>query len=328
MNTSNESINILCATDDNYAPYCGIMLTSLFESNMDSKFNVFVFVDGCLSDDNNKKYSRLARRYGADIHLMPIDNQLLGKCPVNHQNGVDNHVWVTLPTYYRLLASELLPEDVHKVIYLDCDIAVVGNIRAFWDMDVTNVAIVGVKDCDDENNGKRLGILPGFGYMNAGVALYNLDYWRVHHITESFFDFIRDNEPKLLLMDQDVVNGVLFDRKNMASERYNFQVSFFAKSFWGQYSSAFKETLLEENKKVAIIHYCGGIKPWDYRYYGSPYYAEWERFRKMSLWRKSHITKPVFAYVKFLAKKTFFPQSLKTKRQVPWVVLSENRNCY
>ena len=25
-------INILCATDDNYVPYCGIMLTSLFEN--------------------------------------------------------------------------------------------------------------------------------------------------------------------------------------------------------------------------------------------------------------------------------------------------------
>ena len=54
MKGNSERINILCATDNNYAPYCGIMLTSLFESNRDCGFNVFVFVDGCLSNANQK----------------------------------------------------------------------------------------------------------------------------------------------------------------------------------------------------------------------------------------------------------------------------------
>ena len=32
-----KTINILCATDDNYVPYCGIMLTSVFDNNKDSE---------------------------------------------------------------------------------------------------------------------------------------------------------------------------------------------------------------------------------------------------------------------------------------------------
>ena len=33
---SQTPINILCATDNGYAPYCGIMLTSLLENNKES----------------------------------------------------------------------------------------------------------------------------------------------------------------------------------------------------------------------------------------------------------------------------------------------------
>ena len=49
-----ETINILCATDNNYAPYCGIMLTSLFDSNRDCHFVVYIFQDGSMSEVNKK----------------------------------------------------------------------------------------------------------------------------------------------------------------------------------------------------------------------------------------------------------------------------------
>jgi lipopolysaccharide biosynthesis glycosyltransferase len=229
MNTFSERINVLCATDNNYAPYCGIMLTSLLESNRDCGFAVFIFVDGCLSDTNYKKYKKLEQKYACEVHIMTIDDKLLEGCPINHQRDVDNHSWVSRPTYYRLLASELLPKEIQKVIYLDCDIAVVGNIKPLWNVDLTGKAIAGVTDCDEEKNRNRLGLSSHSTYINAGVALYNLEYWRENHVSESFFEYIRENEAKLLLMDQDVVNGVLYDKMQILPERYNFQVAFFTK---------------------------------------------------------------------------------------------------
>lgn len=35
-------INIVCATDDNYVPYCDIMQTSLFENNRTHDIAVYV----------------------------------------------------------------------------------------------------------------------------------------------------------------------------------------------------------------------------------------------------------------------------------------------
>lgn len=328
MNNLLEKINILCATDNNYAPYCGIMLTSLFESNKDCRFRVFVFVDGCLSNTNQKKYKELEQKYRCEISLMAIDERLLEHCPINKQRDVDNHSWVSKPTYYRLLASELLPQDIHKVLYLDCDVAVVGDVKPLWNVDLSGKAMAGVRDCDEENNRMRMGNPAESTYVNAGVALYNLDYWRENHLGDLFFDYIRQNEAKLLLMDQDVVNGVLFDKIVLVSERYNFQVAFFAQDFWKDYSDALRNTLLSENKEATVVHYVGGIKPWDYRYYGSPYYAAWEKYRKISLWKRNHITKPLPTYAKFLMKKIFSSKTLKRKRQSIWEVFPENGFCF
>lgn len=328
MNSLSERINILCATDNNYAPYCGIMLTSLFESNRDCQFKVFVFVDGCLSDTNQKKYKKLEQRYECEVNLMTIDDRLLENCPINNKRNVDNHSWVSKPTYYRLLASDILPKEIQKVIYLDCDIAVVGDIKPLWNVDLSGKAIAGVMDCDEEKNRTRMGNPLQSTYVNAGVALYNLGYWRENHLSDLFFAYIRENEAKLLLMDQDVVNGVLHNKMRLVPERYNFQVAFFAKTYWKSYSETFQRTLLSENKAAAIVHYVGGIKPWDYRYFGFPYHAAWDEYRKKSLWKRNHITKPLVTYIKFLVKKSLSSESLKRKRQAIWTVLPENVFCF
>ena len=47
---------VLCATDDRYAPYCGIMLTSLLENNKELNLKVYVFVNGELSNSNKHKF--------------------------------------------------------------------------------------------------------------------------------------------------------------------------------------------------------------------------------------------------------------------------------
>lgn len=323
-----ESISILCATDDNYAPYCGIMLTSLFLSNPHRFFDIYVMVDGSLSDMNSRKYKKLKRDFNCHVNLVTIDKGIIDSCPINNTLGIDNHSWVTAPTYYRLLAARLLPESVHRVIYLDCDIVVNGRIDALWEVDMENSAIAGVLDCDCHRHCERMHIPESLGYINAGVAVYNLDYWRENGTTDAFFQYIQSPGSELLLMDQDVVNGTLKDRKSLVPERYNLQVSFFMPLFWNTFSDDYRQQLLSENEKAVVIHYCGGFKPWDFRYYGSPYYTVWMKYRKKSYWKGSHITHPRSKYMKFLIKKSFVNRQLMKVKQRQWIVLPDNAFCF
>lgn len=268
-----ETINILCATDNNYAPYCGIMLTSLFESNKDCHFVVYVFEDGSMSEENVGKYQHLSKKYGNEIVLKTIDGSMVKEFPINENTHI------TVPTYFRLFAADLLPKDVHKVIYLDCDVIVVGDIKPMWDMSLDDMALAGAMDCGPsfENVSNRLGYPVSFSYVNAGVLVLNLDYWREKGLTERIFTFINEKSYSLTWMDQDALNGVLYKQKLILPARYNFSVLFFYRCYWDKYLLERRQNYFEECDNIVIIHYQGKIKPWDFRHYKGAFYYNWKK---------------------------------------------------
>ena len=104
-----EIINILCTPDDNYIPYCGIMLTSLFENNKDAKIHVYLMTE-TMSDSNWARLQELTRKYSQNIYPIIIDRRKLKDCPMHDDD------YVSLATYYRLLAPQLLPQEIDKIL--------------------------------------------------------------------------------------------------------------------------------------------------------------------------------------------------------------------
>ena len=123
-----ERYNILCATDDNYVPYCGIMLTSLFENNKELKLYIYILAEH-LSDRSRNEFATLARNYNQKIEIITVNNDTLKDCPIRIGD------YVSIATYYRLLAPILLPSEIDKVLYLDCDIIINDNISELYNED-------------------------------------------------------------------------------------------------------------------------------------------------------------------------------------------------
>ena len=91
-----------------------------------------------------------------------------------------------MATYYRCMFSAILPEEVDKVLYLDCDIVILGDISEYWNTDMSNYSVACVEDIGS-NEDERYDILKydkSFSYFDAGVLLINLRYWREHKIDE------------------------------------------------------------------------------------------------------------------------------------------------
>lgn len=311
-----ETINILCATDNNYAPYCGIMLTSLFESNKGCRFEVFVFVDDTFS--NNMSFVKLGARYKQRINIITVDDSKIEGLPV-----VEG--WVTSPTYYRLLASELLPEYIHKSIYLDCDVIVSGDIKSLWKVDLKGMAVAGVKDYYLSKCGRGWRNDTPNDYINAGVLVVDLDLWRKEGISGLFFDYLRTNrgdKSKVYYMDQDALNAVLLDKKLVLPERFNYQVDIFNKNHWFYYSEEQRNCFIEEGKVVSVIHYLG-MKPWRSRKSFGPLFNRWEEMRRKSLWPNCHAYIPWKKQIKFWIKRTFFPRLLRHQLQEIWFMPKE-----
>lgn len=318
----NNKRYILCATDDNYAPYCGIMLTSLLENNP-GPFHVYIAHDGSISNKNRRRLDKLAKRYGVEIILKEVDAEPLDRFPLNKRLGRDGHSWVTLPTYFRLLAAEILPPEAHSVLYLDCDIIVNGDISSLWDIDLSGKALAGCPDDYSSGNCKRLNYPPEFGYINAGVSLYNLDYWRENDVFGQFATYAEKHREELLMMDQDIINGVFWDRKLTLLERFNFLVSFLYMKCWSTYSKEYMEHLRTEEANSVIIHYDTEAKPWDFHYFGFPFRNIWHHYKKVSPWSNSRFNAICGEYLNFIFKRVFFTKRLKQKRAVLWAWVPE-----
>lgn len=133
-----DTINILCAIDSNFVPWCGIMLTSVFENNQLEKVCAYVIVDESVDKIQERTFQKMATKYNQSVEILHVASRTFEQFPTNEN-------W-SKAMYYRLLVADLLPESVEKIIYFDCDIIVTRSLREMWDIDITDYAIAGVVD--------------------------------------------------------------------------------------------------------------------------------------------------------------------------------------
>lgn len=296
----NETINIFSVADDNFAPYCGIMLTSVFENNKKYLFNVFILANQSFKKDNVDKYCKLEKKYGHKIQFVIIDDSLIRK-----QSNVD--VRWTITTYYKLYAH-LLPDSIHKVLYLDGDIIVTGDLSQLWNTDIDNYALAAIPNIKFYDCPKRFHYPIEAGCFNGGVLLMNLDYWRKYNISQSCMLFLGENSDKIKTAEQDILNAVLWDKKRFLPLTYNYQVMFLLDPIFNSQSPDRKKEILETYNSPCIIHYAYDIKPWSVVYSIMPFYKEWQSYKKKSPWSKLFPTLPKKKKINWLIKLfIFFP---------------------
>lgn len=275
-----DCMNVLCATDDNYAPYCGIMLTSLLENNKDRHINIFVIASRISTKNQNRIYE-LVKRYNCTIQIVEPDLSLFSNCPIKEGDHV------SLATYYRFLCGTLLPSDVHRILYLDCDIIVNTDLRDLYEMDLdTNIAAACI-DSYSSHHRKRLSL--GCEYVCAGVMLLDIDLFRADDIEHHCFEIVKEKYEQLLYHDQDVLNIVIGNRIKHISPKYNMMSAFLRKEkadleMRKEFAKQIIETLEKEGDNL-IIHYEYLPKPWQkWVMMPHPFTKLWYRYRKRSPW--------------------------------------------
>ena len=89
-------------------------------------------------------------------------------------------------TAFPLLLSDLLPDSLERVLFLDADMLVLDDIAKIWETDISNSSVAAVVDqaiplCPSPRGVKdrsSLGIPDSAPYFNAGVMFVNLTRWR------------------------------------------------------------------------------------------------------------------------------------------------------
>jgi lipopolysaccharide biosynthesis glycosyltransferase len=170
---------------------------------------------------------------------------------------------ISLATYYRCILSNLLPKDIDKVIYLDCDIIVLGSLKPFYEINLNGIGVAAVEDigCNASERYKILNYPQEYSYFNAGVMLINLDYWRKHNITQMCINYYNKYPNRILFNDQCLLNSILHKNKILVDLKWNVQDGFYRRP--QKLSSNWLNKYANTLKNPIILHYTNR-KPWDY----------------------------------------------------------------
>ena len=250
-------MNLVFSSDNNYAQHLGVALCSLFENNKDDHFNIFV-IDGGIDEENKRKLAFLEGKYNFKINYVKPDKELFKDVYISGH--------ISEATYYRLSVGELLPHSIDKIIYLDCDIVIVGKIRELWNVSLGDYILAAVTEAGYVDY-SRLGIKTKEDYFNAGVIILDLKKWREQNIGQKCFDFIKNNPDELVIWDQDALNQVLCGSWKKLDTRFNVMTQI-------------KETI---NYSV-IIHFNTWVKPWHYLC-NHPQRSQYYKYLRMTMWK-------------------------------------------
>jgi lipopolysaccharide biosynthesis glycosyltransferase len=217
----------------------------------------------------------LGEGYGLDIHLLsgavgwPALQKLqkslqslkkpfrLSVFPISDKQfkGFHSFANTSLFTYARFLFQDMFPH-LRKVIYLDVDVLVLGNLAELYSTPLGEnllAAAVGrgtsrADHCWGILNYKELGIPPETPYFNAGVLVMDLEAWRRENFAKRCMDYAEKYPELCIFWDQTVMNTLLAGRFTHLDQKWNQQFNGPDKSF----------------TREGIFHYCGPDKPWNF----------------------------------------------------------------
>lgn len=276
-------MEIVCSTDNNYIMPTGVMLTSLCINNQSEDVHVHVLGSNLMAT-SRESLRRIVEKYGKNITFHQIDESRMADFPINRP-GQSSHI-SSLATYYRLFLADIMPESVKKVIYLDGDIIVRHSLAPMWNTEIDGFAIAGIPDMSNNQVApyNRLLYPQALGYVNAGVLLINLDYWRRNDVKADFYDLARSHPERLGCHDQDILNYVFRNHKLLLDAKFNMQSSFL---FEHQYTDLTYDIIAQIDASLTdpvIIHYVTGPKPWQ-RNCIHPYQQEFLKYRNLTEWK-------------------------------------------
>ena len=245
-NLLGREIPIFFSTDDNYIPFLDVAIASLIENaSKEYTYRIIVLNMG-LFPENVERVKR-NERPGVMIDFVDISKSLEAI-----KSRLKNVYHFSIVTYYRLFIASLFPQ-YDKILYLDCDLVVLGDISKLYHTELGDSILGAAPEQFVQNTAefrlyaeRALGLDPD-GYVNAGVLLINLAEFRKNGIEARFVRLITEYDFDLLDPDQAYLNYLCRDKICVLPNGWN------------------KEPMpLACEGEKNIVHYALYKKPWQY----------------------------------------------------------------
>lgn len=260
-------MNIFYFTSDLFVSVVATSIVSVMENNKATKRIHFYIIDDGISEEKKQKLTNLIEAYGRTVtYILAPDPSDLFEFPFKSRYQMGH-------SYVRMAIGTLLPEHVDKVLALDSDTLVTGDISELWNMDMGNNILAGVADCMNlKAYYKQFGLSGEEFYCNAGMFLINLKKWREQRKEEKIKMLIRKQKGNVFFFEQTLMSYVCKGEIIKLHPKYNVYTLFYAFEFkniirWRKPTIFYSEKIVNEAiNNPSIIHFTRNFymlsRPW------------------------------------------------------------------
>lgn len=299
----NLRISIALSSSKEYLKYVQVMLRSLFESNADQCFDIYLVYMGNRKRDLDEIRNIVEKEYGHRFFPLDVPGEIY-----NVARKDNSKVWNPI-VWYRWSIIDLIPMNVERILLLGLDIIVKGSISDFYFQSFEEYWFCMCPDMYMKysyersqsimNAASKRGIDASKEYYNADVVLINLTECRKHICTKSMIEAGIKNSFEC--MDQDMINYTF--HSNIKS----------CDTFLYNYVPGLKIDMPDYKRRIddaIIVHYAGvKDKPWKKFCETGPNQLWWYYAKKTAYYEQ--MRKEAIRYTKKM-KRGGFRHKLKT----------------
>jgi lipopolysaccharide biosynthesis glycosyltransferase len=245
-------MHICFITDRSYLLPALTSITSLLINNSQHRFFLHIIAKNLSEKEKNLFYK--IKTGNSEIEVIEP------WCDFDEINAV--HPYVTETSMYKFYLPEIF-KDLTKILYLDVDILVQGDISSLFEMNIEDVYAATVKDMDATIKGQTDHLCLK-NYFNSGMMLLNLKKMRDNDITTKLIEYKRKTSNDNF-MDQNALNKIFNDEVIYLSPKYNYlkTIEHNTVESISEFFNITNEELKNISQKPLILHITGQRKPWN-----------------------------------------------------------------
>lgn len=271
--------SVLFCINSFYARQLVVLITSIQKNNPNKNFNFYIFHTDLSKHD--EVFLKELENQKCKLIFKKVDNTFLSNFKISDSARQD----ISLDTYSRYLAADLLPE-LDKILYLDTDTIVNGNLSPLYEIDLDTNWVGGIEErClyKDKYVFDKLNFSKNEIYINAGVLLMNLKKMREDHFFEIFSTISEKCCSLITYSDQDILNLTARGKIKKLDCIYNM-------------TPAHINDLPSKKVSAVIVHYTGKYKPWTLGTYCNDLNSLWLKYYNQSFLAKRQKVKVFCIY--------------------------------
>ncbi len=283
-------MNVFYFSSDTYLRLAAVSMISLLHNNKTIEFVHFYIADDGIKEETKALLAKMLSKYKADITYIPLpDPSELLDFPFKDRYQIGH-------SYPRMCIARLLPESIERVIILDSDTLVLGDLGKLWNCEMGDNILAGVVDCLNlKAFNKQFALADGQFYCNAGMFLVDLKKWREQRIEDVIITTIKENNGNIFFFEQTLMNFSCRGKIHKLHPRYNSYTLFYAFEYdnlitWRQPTVFYDKTEVQEAiEDPYIIHFTRNFymksHPWKE---GSehPLTEVYRRYMMMTPWKE------------------------------------------